>query len=390
MQVNNVIIIAAIIVLSINIIYNIIEGATVLPRIFLNISNISLVLILAKHLYNKKRDAIFNIISNGLSERGREESLYYLINNLPSPITIIGQDFKLLSMNQNVIKLTGVEEKKVIGKKCYDVFGNGSICSNCPVKAAFSSKKIEKNLKQELTRKDAEIFIEQTAIPILTDDGKVKNVLEIIFDVTDKVKLEKENSQLFIKTVSAFCKLIEKRDTYTGMHSINVQKISLQIGNQLNLSPNEIEELSIAAVLHDIGKIGIPEQILTKPCKLTQEEYEKVKAHAKIGCETIKDIPRLKNIAKYILHHHERFDGKGYPEGLKGKEIPLLSRIISVADVYDALTSNRVYRRKSTIKEALDIIKAEKGLQLDPQLVDIFISIIHKDSNKCELKDVIK
>ena len=99
-------------------------------------------------MYNKKRDAIFNIISNGLSERGREESLYYLINNLPSPITIIGQDFKLLSMNQNVIKLTGVEEKKVIGKKCYDVFGNGSICSNCPVKAAFSSKKLRKILSR--------------------------------------------------------------------------------------------------------------------------------------------------------------------------------------------------------------------------------------------------
>lgn len=322
------------------------------------------------------KEAIGNSRGEEFFMQEREKRLDDLINNLPCPIAVIGQNFKLLSINEEVRKLTGIESKNVIGKMCYDVFGNGNECYNCPVSAAFSSKKIEKNLKQELTRKDAEIFIEQTAIPILEENGNVKNVLEIIFDVTDKVKLEKENSELFIKTVSAFSKLIESRDKYTGTHSVNVQKISVQIGKQLNLSPNEIEELSIAAVLHDIGKIGVPEQILSKQGKLTQEEYEKVKAHPRMGCETIKDIPRLRNIAKYILHHHERFDGGGYPEGLKGKEIPLLSRIISIADVYDALTSDRVYRKRLTSLGAVLLMKEGKGSQFDPELLEIFISII--------------
>lgn len=379
MKINIKIMIAFILVLFINIIYNLVDGTGLFLKIFLNILNFSFILVLAKHLYKPQKETICNSRGEEFPVQEREKSLDYLINNLPCPTTVIGRDFKLLRINEDVIKLTGIERENVIGKRCYDVFGNGSICNNCPVRAAFSSKQIEKNLKQELTRKDAEIFIEQTAIPILEDNGNVKSVLEIIFDVTDRVKLEKENGELFIETVSAFSSLIEKRDKYTGMHSSNVQKISIQIGKQLNLSPMEIDELSIAALLHDIGKIGVPEQVLSKPGKLTQEEYEQVKAHSRMGSDTIKDIPRLKNIAKYILHHHERFDGGGYPEGLKGKEIPLLSRIISVADVYDALTSDRVYRKRLTSREALHLMKEGKGSQFDPKLIEIFIPMISKE-----------
>jgi HD-GYP domain-containing protein (c-di-GMP phosphodiesterase class II) len=149
----------------------------------------------------------------------------------------------------------------------------------------------------------------------------------------------------------------------------------------MRLSAKELDELVLLAVLHDIGKVGIKESVLQKTETLTAEDWEEMKKHPEIGCRIAQNTPELGPIAEYILCHHERWDGQGYPQGLKGEEIPLLCRILAVADAYDAMTSDRTYRKALSREEAIEEIKRNAGTQFDPQIVEMFLESI-KSINK--------
>jgi len=160
---------------------------------------------------------------------------------------------------------------------------------------------------------------------------------------------------------------------YTEGHSLRVAYRAMLIGRAMGLDKNELSLLVFSAVLHDVGKIGIPQQILLKKGKLTDEEFAVMKRHPIEGEKIV--TPINKEAAKIIRHHHEKWNGKGYPDGLKGEEIPLLSRIITVADVFDALTTDRPYRKAYTVEEALEIMINEKGETFDPHILDVFLSL---------------
>jgi len=189
-------------------------------------------------------------------------------------------------------------------------------------------------------------------------------------------KIEKRMHQTFLESIYAFAKTIEAKDYYTGEHCEHMVSLAVSIGKKLNLSEKEMEDLKHAAMLHDLGKIGIPDEILLKKGKLTDAEYDIIRKHPQIGAEIIRHIHFLKDVAPIVLYHHERFDGFGYCAGLKGKEIPLGARIIAIADVYQALTSDRPYRKAYSIEEALKIIKEGTGTQFDPEIVKVFFEII--------------
>jgi HD-GYP domain-containing protein (c-di-GMP phosphodiesterase class II) len=150
-----------------------------------------------------------------------------------------------------------------------------------------------------------------------------------------------------------------------------------RIGEKINLSQKSLGELELLSMLHDIGKIVIDDRILKKPDKLTDDEWIVMKTHTEVGYRIAKSTSELESIADYILSHHERWDGKGYPYGLKGESIPLLSRIIAVADAYDAMTNDRVYRKAMSIQEAVAQIKINSGTQFDPGITDVFETIIN-------------
>jgi len=162
----------------------------------------------------------------------------------------------------------------------------------------------------------------------------------------------------------------------TEEHAERLSEICYKIGQRMNLSINKLSELQLLAILHDIGKVAIRHDILNKPGKLSCEEWIEMKKHPQIGCRIAQSIPELANIGEYILYHHERWDGKGYPEGLCGNNIPLLSRIISVADAYDAMTNDRTYRKALSKEIAIAEIRKNSSKQFDPEIVDIFISIL--------------
>ncbi|MGB9678485.1 MAG: HD-GYP domain-containing protein [Thermoanaerobacteraceae bacterium] len=169
---------------------------------------------------------------------------------------------------------------------------------------------------------------------------------------------------------------LEAKDIYTQGHSKRVFKLVSNIVDKMELNENEAEKIKTAAKLHDIGKIGINDNILNKPTKLTEEEFAVIMDHPVMGYEIINKIKAMGDIAKIIRHHHERYDGNGYPDGLKGENIPLGSRIIAIADSCDAMTSKRAYRNSFTMAQAIEELRKNAGKQFDPELVEVFASVI--------------
>jgi len=188
-------------------------------------------------------------------------------------------------------------------------------------------------------------------------------------------KIERTNKKFQQDIVQSFITALEFHDKYTKGHSEAVASYSIKIGGKLGLKGKELDNLYWAARMHDIGKIIVPIEILNKEEKLTDIEYKLIKDHSKIGYEIVSKNDSLKKVSKSILYHHERWDGRGYPEGLKGNRIPLLSQIICVADSWHAMTSKRSYKKELTCEEAIDELIRNKGKQFSPKIIDAFIDL---------------
>lgn len=324
----------------------------------------------------------FRLRQEQAAARARESdaSLQLLQEQLPCAVVAIDPSFTILRVNRQVKAVTGFGAELVLGRKCFTLFGPGRVCDGCPVQRALATGQVQRNIKQERTADGQEIFIEQTAVPMLGDGGETRYVLEIVFDATRKLALEKENRDIFVQTVGALAGLIDRRDTATGRHSLAVRDIALRIGQRLGLTQDALEEISIAALLHDIGKIGVGEAILNKPGRLSDEEYAVIRQHPEIGYNTVSGVRPLARIAEYILAHHERFDGTGYPFGKIGADIPLAARILCVADVYEAITADRVYRPAMTIPAAVQVMYDGRGRLFDPAVLDAFFADLRERS----------
>lgn len=199
----------------------------------------------------------------------------------------------------------------------------------------------------------------------------------------DNARLYEEIRDTFIGASTALAEAIEKRDPYTGGHTQRVLEYSLATAKYLDLTDEERENLRIAAILHDIGKIGIEDRILRKTEKLTDEEFQTISNHPQIGRDIIKPIKALKNVIPGIYSHHERIDGKGYPAHLSNNEIPLIARIIAVTDTFDAMTTDRPYRKKLSVNVALNELKKFAGTQFDKNVVNAFIRAYEEGEIKC-------
>jgi len=176
--------------------------------------------------------------------------------------------------------------------------------------------------------------------------------------------------------VISITQMLEIHDEYTRGHSESVAIFGVQIGKQMGLDRTTLDQIYWTGLVHDIGKILIPEGILNKAGKLTEEEFNIIKQHPVWGHKTLMNSAKLNNLAELVLHHHERWDGRGYPDGLKGEEIPLVSRIICVADAWDAMTSKRSYRKPLSRNEALEEIIKNAGTQFDPTISQVFVCLM--------------
>ncbi|MCX5680937.1 MAG: HD-GYP domain-containing protein [Candidatus Omnitrophica bacterium] len=203
--------------------------------------------------------------------------------------------------------------------------------------------------------------------------------------IKDLQKQVEKNKALFINTTLSLASTIEAKDRYTRGHTERVTKYTLAIANELSgrgkpeVTKNFLENLYIASLLHDIGKIGVPENVLTKESGLTDEEFEQIRQHPLRGADILKNLPDFEECLKGVKYHHECYDGRGYPEGLKGDEIPLIAAIVAVADSYDAMTSDRTYRKALSKEKAMDEISRNSGTQFHPLVAEVFVEILKRE-----------
>jgi putative nucleotidyltransferase with HDIG domain len=183
-----------------------------------------------------------------------------------------------------------------------------------------------------------------------------------------------ENRELFMGSIRMLAAAIDEKDPYTRGHSGRVAKYSLIIGHELGLGAEELDKIRISALLHDVGKIGVDDHVLKKPCKLTEEEFALMKQHPVKGANIMRPVAQLKEMLPGIELHHERMDGGGYPYGLAGEDIPMMARIIAVADTFDAITTNRPYQSAMDLEYAMDRIRQLAGEKFD---VDVVHAIEH-------------
>jgi len=285
---------------------------------------------------------------------------------------------------ENII-LVNPEAEKLLSRKSSELIGN-----NARKVLTFESFEGEE-IEFFSGKVPAECYlIAKGKIPVSINYSQVKGKnfhgwLVTMNDITERMQSRKELKESYERlektlmgTVRTISKITESRDSYTAAHQQHVAVISVEIAKQLGFSHDRLKWLYIAALLHDVGKVSVPSEILSKPTKLNHFEMELVKMHAETGYQILKDIPFPMKIAEIIRQHHERLDGSGYPYGLKGDEILLEARILAVADVLDAITNHRPYRPALGLEVALDELKKNRGKLYDPQVVDACLKAIEK------------
>jgi putative nucleotidyltransferase with HDIG domain len=196
--------------------------------------------------------------------------------------------------------------------------------------------------------------------------------------IGDLKEASEQNRQLFIESIEMIAAAVDARDPYTKDHSLRVAQFSVILARELGLPEEEVDKIRIAATLHDVGKVGIEDSVFKKPGVLTNAEFEIMKRHTVMGYEIVRQVKQLNEMLPGIRWHHEALNGRGYPDGIKGDELPMMARIISVADTFDAITTDRPYQDASEFPEALDFLRKHAGIKYDPLVVNAMDSALAK------------
>jgi PAS domain S-box-containing protein/putative nucleotidyltransferase with HDIG domain len=307
----------------------------------------------------------------------KEQWLSTILRSIGDGIIAINRERRISFINPVAEKLTGWSEREAIGQPLNQVFRLKEMPS--PNRASTFSEPYENIL---LSKEGLETLIEQTVTPLPEDKGRGMGEVIVFRDISARKKVEKELQESWARlhrtlqgTIQAISTTIEMRDPYTAGHQRRVAFLAEAIANELKLPEFQVEGIRFAAQIHDIGKIYVPAEILSKPTKLTDLEYTIIKTHPQAGYEILKNIEFPWPIGLIVLQHHERIDGSGYPNGLKDGEILLEAKILSVADVVEAMSSHRPYRPSFGIGKALEEVQIKKGILYDSQVVEACLKI---------------
>jgi len=350
--------------------------------------------------YRGKRAALGNWMD--VTERKRveealresEQRLRTMLHGSPIPIFIVDKDHRVIYWNKALEEYSGVKAEEVTGT---DQHWRAFYTEKRPCMAALLVDKATEEIpqwypgrcsKSELVEEAYEAtdffpalgqegeWLRFTAAAIRDSRGNLLAVMETLEDITEHKKAEEQLKHSFIDLAETISRAIGSRDPYTSEHQRRVAELARLIGEKMGLDEDSLQGLYIGGLLHDIGKISMPESVLTKPGKLTEEEWSLIRAHAKRGYAILKDTELPWPVAEMALHHHERLDGSGYPHGISGDKLSLENRILGVCDVVEAMSSHRPYRPARSKKEVLEEIKSGRGTKYDANVVDIMLEII--------------
>jgi PAS domain S-box-containing protein/putative nucleotidyltransferase with HDIG domain len=296
-----------------------------------------------------------------------------LLKAMPDMIFVLTKDGTFTDFKADRDEDLALPRDEIIGKNVRDVgfsdYYTGSIL-DCVAEVLSTGE--EGTLEYELETPKGAGFYEARLVPVKEDE-----VLAVVRDVTDRRVAFDEVKKSLNGTIYAMSKMVETRDPYTSGHQLRVAKLARAIAQEMGLSANQVEGVFLAAVVHDVGKISIPEGILSKPGPLNDLEVNIIRNHPQVGYDILKNVEFARRITKFVLQHHERLDGSGYPLGLKGRDIAVEARILSVADVVEAMSSHRPFRPALGQEKALEEISSSKGVLYDADVVDVCLGLFH-------------
>jgi PAS domain S-box-containing protein len=338
-----------------------------------------------------------NLLKSNIDLLQKTSELDQIFNSAADGMRIIDFNFNVLHINNTLSKMLEGNKRDFIGKKCFEIFP-GSLCNTpqCPVKKMVKEKKTYETETEKRCPDGKTISCILSVTPFTKLDGKVIGIVEDFKNITERKKqdeelrkneaqLKKINIQLEDAHRHAMYMLAiasEYKDPETGMHIKHLVQLTTNLALKMGFESKQAEHMGENSILHDLGKLGISDYILLKPGKLTDNEFETMKQHTTIGAKIIGDDEWFRQAYLIALSHHERWDGNGYPQGLKGESIPIAARIVAVADTFDALISKRPYKEAWTIKKAIDEIKKKSGKYFDPKVVEAFLSLYKKEKLK--------
>ena len=311
-----------------------------------------------------------------LSESIRIVNAYKEAINESNIILRVDLNRNIIYANDAFFKISGYSKEELIGKPY-------SFLSHFSLSEEEEKRKIDDIFSKNIWRGKISNFKKNTEVfhcnvimyPLKNKDGEVVEFMGIYHDITEIENLYDELEETQREIIYKLGEIGESRSSETGYHVKRVAEYSKLFAEKIDLDKNEIKRLFMASPMHDIGKVGIPDSILNKPAKLTSQEWEIMKTHSQIGYEILKNSKRdiLKAAAIVSYSHHEKWDGSGYPQGLKGEEIHIFGRITAIADVFDALGSDRCYKKAWSLDKIIELFNEEKGKHFDPNLIDIFM-----------------
>jgi PAS domain S-box-containing protein len=299
---------------------------------------------------------------------------------LSEGIFLCNKEGRILLCNAALLKLLGKRSAEVIGRPCWEVaHATCRRIGHCPAVRMRKS-----GLKERLVWQMGDRWLE-TVVDAMREDGRVTGYVHFIFDVTDRVQTQqrlednaKKLKQMMDGSIWAIASTLELRDPYTAGHQRRVAQLACAMAVEMGMPEDRVEGLRIACYVHDIGKIAVPAEILAKPSTISDHERGIIKTHPQFGADVLKKIDFIWPVAEATLQHHERLDGSGYPNRLKGEKIILEARILAVADVVEAMCSHRPYRPALGIVKALQEIAGGRGTQYDAKAVDACIKLFRK------------
>ena len=313
-----------------------------------------------------------------------EQFLNSILESVQDGVSVLDSDLTVRHVN-GIMNKWYKENLPLEGEKCHKVYHNADKpCDPCPILRCLESGKTEWNIVPGLPGSPVE-WIELYSYPIKdSNSGKITGVVEFVRDITERKKAEERLKKTMDATIDTMSRIIEAKDPYTAGHQHRVCQLAIRIAQELNLSKDKIEGIKIASLIHDIGKVALPAEILSKPTKLTDIEFSLIKGHSQIGYDILKSIDFSYPVAQIVLQHHERLNGSGYPNNLKGNEIIMEAKIIGVADVVEAMSSHRPYRPALGMDKALEEIIQNRGTLYDPEVVDACLKLFKEKEFKFE------
>jgi len=350
------------------------------------------------YLINQRKKLLQRTI---LSERRLNDILKEwrtTLDSMPYGVMLIDREFNIIRANKYMSEISGIPLDELLNKKCYEVIHrlDGSI-DNCPLRRSLMTGTDE---KIEIFDKNRGRYFISSVTPVFDGNGEIIAFSHPLIDITelklkendlrrsrdaflnilrDVNKAHKELQDIYYELLLAFSTAIDAKSPWTKGHSERVTRYATMIAREMGVDGSKLTDLRIAGLLHDIGKIGTYDVILDKPSKLTEDELSVVKMHPVNGEKILSPIKGLRRILPIVRHHHERWDGKGYPDGLKGEDIPFLARILFVADSYDSMTSDRPYRPSPGREYAISELQRSAGTQFDPEVVKAFLRILERN-----------